>query len=517
MNNLYDIANLENKISFKQLKKLYSKYLNENPNSSEAYNKLGVLIFKYEKNSKLALEHFTKAIELNHQYVEALNNRAAIYTFINNLELALLDLDMSIIIDENNSISYNNRGVIKRKQKKINDSIDDFSKALIINPKFEDCLYNRGTAFLNLLRLDDALNDLSNLISINKNYANAYLALGNTYRKLNNLTKAMFYYEEAMKFPLTQDVANLNKATLLLLNGNYEQGLILYELRFKTILKKYYDSNSFEKLWDGKKNLNNKTILIRCEQGLGDTIQFSRYLENFKIYNCKVIFEVQKNLMNLLVNTAGADIVKEIYTYKGNFDYFCPLMSLPKIFNTNINNIPIRKSYINLGSTNTFDKWDKIIGTKKKPRVGLCWSCNPKAFEANYKSINLLEFGSKLSNKIEWISLQKEYQNDDANLINQFKINDLSHHQEDFLDTAKLILKTDLVITIDTSIAHCAGALGKKTILLLPPVPDWRWMRKGNTSPWYSELHLVRRKFEDKWGDAFIEAQKIAEKYLNFK
>ena len=91
MNNLYDIANLENKISFKQLKKLYSKYLNENPNSSEAYNKLGVLIFKYEKNSKLALEHFTKAIELNHQYVEALNNRAAIYTFINNLELALLD------------------------------------------------------------------------------------------------------------------------------------------------------------------------------------------------------------------------------------------------------------------------------------------------------------------------------------------------------------------------------------------------------------------------------------------
>jgi len=518
MDNLEKIMALEGKESFSILKNKYLNYIKENPFSSKAYNLLALLILKYEKNLESALEFLSKSISLNEKNLEALNNRAIIYLYKNNLDEALNDLDHCIKLDKNNSNSYNNRGVIKRRQKRINEAIEDFSKALQIDPNFHDCLYNRGTAYLKILDFKKSFKDLNYLIYINKNYPNAYLALGNVYRKLNDLSSAMTNYNKAIEFPLTKNTAQLNKATLLLLKGNFNEGLNLYETRFKTIFKNSHNPGDFEKLWSGKENLHKKKILIRSEQGLGDTIQFSRYIDKFKDLNCDVIFEVQKNLVSLLKGISGAKEVVENLSYKGKYDYFCPLLSLPKVFNTDLTNIPTKKSYINFSNKEKISsKWPKILGLKKKPRIGLCWSCNPKAVDSYYKSMSLKDFASELNQDYEWISLQIEYHDDEKSKLEKFNIKDLSGYQTDFEDTALLILEMDLVISIDTSIVHCSASLGKKTILLLPYVPDWRWFREGSKSPWYTELTLVRKNFNSSWAEVFKESQKLAENIVNLK
>ncbi len=187
-----------------------------------------------------------------------------------------------------------------------------------------------------------------------------------------------------------------------------------------------------------------------------------------------------------------------------SFDYQCPLLSLPLAFKTNLETIPNISGYINLNNhANKINEWKERLGTKLKPRIGLVWSGNPHHKNDHNRSLLLRDILPFLPNQLEYISLQKEVRDiDRLTLDSNSRILNFDSHLNDFLDTSALINNLDLVISVDTSVAHLSGALGKKTLLLLPYVPDWRWLLDRDDSPWYPSMKLYRQNFIGDWNGA---------------
>ena len=297
-----------------------------------------------------------------------------------------------------------------------------------------------------------------------------------------------------------------NKSLVFLTKGDFNKGLPLYENRWLSEQMRNIAGGlrTFGRpKWLGKEPLNGKTILLYGEQGLGDFIQFCRYAKLVSNLGARVLLEVPEPLGPLLANLEG---VSEIIV-KGkplpNFDYHIPLLSLPLAFKTTLETIPIYKNYINLDlHANKLMEWNERLGPKLKPRIGLAWSGNPNHQNDQNRSVPLNHILRYLPNEFEYVSLQKEYREQEVLCFNEsHQIFDQSNQLHDFLDTAALIDCVDLVISVDTSIAHLSGALGKQTWVLLPFAPDWRWLLDREDSPWYSTIKLYRQSSPGNWDD----------------
>ena len=324
-----------------------------------------------------------------------------------------------------------------------------------------------------------------------------------TLHELKRLDEAIAHHDKALSLKPDYQDASWNKSLSLLLQGDFENGLSLYENRWASekvseiVGKRFVDGPT----WLGKESLHDKTILIYGEQGLGDFIQFCRYVKLVAGLGAKVILEVPQSLTGLM---KGLDGISQL-VIKGEelpfFDYQCPLLSLPLAFKTNLDTILSPSGYINLDNyPNKIMEWKARLGSKLKPRVGLVWSGNPRHKNDHNRSILLRDILPFLSNQFEYVSLQKEVREvDKSTLDSNPHILNFSSHLDDFLDTAALIDNLDLVISIDTSVVHLSGALGKKTLLLLPYVPDWRWLLDKDDSPWYPSIKLYRQTFIGDW------------------
>jgi hypothetical protein len=304
--------------------------------------------------------------------------------------------------------------------------------------------------------------------------------------------------------------ANWNKSLALLLTGDFDNGWKLFEWRWQLeenqeIAKKHQLKTP---LWSGTEPLIGKTILLYVEQGLGDIIQFCRFTKQVSDLGAKVILEVPKALIKLLSELEGVDQIVVIGDPLPFFDYQCSLMSLPLAFKTDELNIPKSSPYL---FTNSIDAsiWKRRLGIKTKKRIGLVWSGNIKHKNDNNRSIQLQDLLLYLPDCFEYVSLQKEVrENDIGTLQNNQEILQFSSELKDFTDTAALINCLDLVISVDTSVAHLAGALGKPTWVLLPYVPDWRWMLNRDDSPWYPSITLFRQSSNSDWRSVFEKLNK---------
>ena len=300
--------------------------------------------------------------------------------------------------------------------------------------------------------------------------------------------------------------ASWNKSLSLLLQGDYENGLPLYESRWESWNVSEIAGKRFfaEPAWLGAESLQDKTILLYAEQGLGDFIQFCRYVKLVAGLGANVILEVPEALTCLM---KGLDGISQLVT-KGEelpfFDYQCPLLSLPLAFKTNLDTIPNPSRYINLDNyPNKIMEWKARLGSKLKPRVGLVWSGNPNHKNDYNRSILLMDILPFLPNQCEYVSLQKEVREvDKLTLDSNPHILNFAGHLNDFLDTAALIDNLDLVISVDTSVAHLSAALGKESWVLLPHVPDWRWLLDREDSPWYPSMKLYRQTSIGNWSSA---------------
>jgi hypothetical protein len=300
----------------------------------------------------------------------------------------------------------------------------------------------------------------------------------------------------------------------LLLKGDFKNGWKEYEWRWEAkcfISKKFHFSKPF---WDGG-DITGRTILLHAEQGLGDTIQFVRYVSLVERMGAKVITACQKELKSLLVKSKLFGTVVSFQDPIPEFDIHCPLMSLPFTLLTSIETIPAEIPYITADSE-LISRWRERIQPDHSFKIGVVWSGNPKYKKNRVRSCSLETFSPLAEhNEITFYSLQKGDAAEQAkNPSNNMKLVDLTDEINDFSDTAAFIEHLDFIITVDTAVAHLAGAMGKPVWTLLPFVPDWRWMLDREDSPWYPTMKLFRQTSPGDWDSVIMRIKEELKEFL---
>lgn len=328
----------------------------------------------------------------------------------------------------------------------------------------------------------------------------AYVNLGSILQKLGLSDLAMESYDRALAVAPDSPLGIWNRGLLLLARGDYENGWAAYELRWKTPeLPLYkYKRNFLKPQWTGRESLRGKTILLHGEQGLGDSLQFCRYASMVKQRGGRVILEVPAPLVSIMTTLDGVDQIVANGLALPSFDFHIPLMSLPLAFKTLIDTIPTAPTYLRSDPVKR-EQWLGVLGPKTRLRVGLVWSGRPAHGNDHNRSLPLPVLASALTDQYEFICLQKEIRPEDQALLDTLPVRQFSAQLHDFSDTAALCDLMDIVITVDTSVAHLAGALGKPTWVLLPMPFEWRWLQQGSDSPWYPSAKLYRQERMGAW------------------
>ena len=345
-----------------------------------------------------------------------------------------------------------------------------YDRALMARPDDVEVHYNRGHTLTSLKRIDEALASYGRAISLRPDYAEAHW----------------------------------NEALLRLLAGDFSGGWAKYEWRWKKHLSLLSKRNLLKPLWLGDDTIRDKTILLHSEQGLGDAIQFCRYVPLVAARAAGVVFEVERPLWKLMNDFAGEVQVICRGDALPDFDFHCPLLSLPFAFGTRLETIPSGFPYLQAPSQ-TSTSWDNRLGPKDRPRIGLAWSGSAINTRDRERSIFLRELLPLLEAKATFVSLQKDVRSADAPLLKERS--DIVHFADelrDFSDTAALISELDLVISVDTSVAHLAGAIGKPVWTMVTYIPDWRWMLDRDDSPWYPTMRLFRQPRTDDWQSVVV-------------
>lgn len=316
---------------------------------------------------------------------------------------------------------------------------------------------------------------------------------------LNRDAEAINCFDKAIALQPDHAGAHHNKSFVKLALGQYEEGWKLYEWRWKTKKALISPRLFSQPLWLGEEDMAGKTVLIHSEQGLGDTIHFYRYLADMQKTGCNLIFEAPAALVPLIATQRGKFTLVGKGAPLPDFDLQCPLMSLPLIFKTTVETIPASIPYF-VPAPAKSKAWRAKLGEKTKPRIGIVWSGNPKFANDIRRSMPLKTLLPVLGDGVEWHALQKDIRPEDREALETHG-NILEHGAElnDFADTAALIGELDLVVSVDTAVAHLAGAMGKPVWILLPFHPDFRWLRDREDRPWYPTARLIRATKDGDW------------------
>ncbi len=461
------------------------------------------LIKASQKKYQEAADLLSKAARLNPNEASIRYNLAKALSDGGFDEESLIHHKKAVELMPSNPEAWLNYGKTASNLGRYKDALIYFEQAILVNPNYAEAWSNKGNTLHELKQYDQAIKAFLEAISINENFADAYYNLGITQQEIHCLDEAIISFKKSISLNYTSASASWNLALCYLLKGNLEEGFVEYESRWiRGEAGNNIEKRSFDKpLWLGVESLQNKTILLYGEQGLGDFIQFYRYVELVSNLGARVLLEAPDSLAGLLGSLGNISQL----IIKGEslppFDYQCPLMSLPLAFKTNINSIPNANGYIkNDIFHNKIFEWETRLGPRVKPRIGLVWSGNSHHKNDSNRSLLLSDIITYLPDHLEYISLQKEVRDIDMlTLESNPKILSFSNFLDDFVDTAALIEVLDLVISVDTSVAHLSGALGKKTWLLLPYTPDWRWLLNRDDSPWYSSMKLYRQSRNYDW------------------
>ena len=479
----------------------YDRAISIKPNFAEAYFNRGTALQEL-KQFDAAVDSYDRAISIKPGNAEAYFNRGTVLQELKHSDAAVDSYDRAISIKPDYADAYYNRGLALQKIKQLDVAVVSYDQAICIKPNFAEAYANRGTALQKLNQLDAAVASYDRAISIKPDFAEVYFNRGLALHELKQLDAALASYDRAISIMPDYAEAYWDKSLTLLLNGHFGKGWELYEWRWKAKQSELKQYNFPQPLWLGAESLKNKTILLHCEQGLGDTIQFCRYAKLVAAQEARVIFEVPKVLMGLLHGLDGVSEWIENGSSLPQFDYHCPLLSLPFAFKTSLDTIPSAQTYLYSDATKV-EAWRNKLGDKTKPRVGIVWSGNADHKNDHNRSISLSSLLRYLPNSVEYISLQKELCDFDKMIVDSKSIRHFGEELVDYTDTAALCESMDVIISVDTSVAHLSGALGKNIWILLPYSPDWRWLLNRNDSPWYPSVKLYRQERIGDWDSVF--------------
>lgn len=376
------------------------------------------------------------------------------------------------------------------------ESIACYEKTLQLDPLHRSAHNNLGNMLKERGLMTQALHHFEFLYQKYPEHANAINGLASCYLAIGEYQKAKKFFELSLEKDSTSHVAHTNLGIVLLLLGDFAQGWQEYAYRLK---RKGVGRDLPTPAWQ-QEPLEGKRLFIHAEQGAGDVIQFFRYVPYLKTLGAEIIIEVLPELYTLFYAQNCVDMVIKIYDKIPKHDYHVSLLSLPGIFNTDAKTIPRMIPYLHVPDS-YMRKWQERIPNSERLKIGIVWAGNPgHANDAN-RSIPLLSFLPILQiENIDFYSLQKKFGLEQlAQLPSQINLVNLDADIFEYADTAACIMQLDLVITVDTSVAHLAGALGKPVWTLLTFVPDWRWQLKRDDSPWYPTMRLFRQPLISDW------------------
>ncbi|NTW52809.1 MAG: tetratricopeptide repeat protein [Chlorobiaceae bacterium] len=489
----------------------FSKAFDIKPDYGEAYLNCGNALCRLNKHEE-AVDCYDKAIAIKPDDLEAYYCRSIALQQLGLNEQAIASFDQVIALKPDLAEAFTNRGNALQELRKFEEALASFDSAIAIKPGFAENHYNRGNALRKLGRFESAIESYGKAVAINPGYHEAYHNMGMTHHELNQLDAAITCFDKAIAINPGYHEARLHKSLALLLCGNLMQGWALYESRWQVDRLASARRNFNRPPWLGDHSLAGKTILLHSEQGLGDTIQFCRYVPLVADLGARVILEAEPTLCPLLKGLEGVSGLVARGDTLPDVDFHCPLLSLPLAFRTNLDSIPHPQQYLKSDPVK-LAFWKTRLGQNRSPRVGLVWSGSVTHTNDDHRSIPLSTVIQALPAGFTYVSLQKELRDEDRNTLGSNPaILHFGDELKDFTDTAALCGVMDVVISVDTSVAHLSGALGRPTWMLLPFSPDWRWMLDRDDSPWYPSMRLFRQQRPNDWMGVF---EKLSHALLN--
>jgi tetratricopeptide (TPR) repeat protein len=485
---------------------------------------------------ELALADFNGAIAAAPRFVAAIYNSAVVLERMRRFQETLGRCDRVIAIEPAHALAWANRGNALQGLGRGVEAVESYEKALDLQPHAVAVLCNQATALRRLGRREEALQACERALGVNEGDLEVWFARGRVLQGLHRYDDALasfdrviagneankvahFHranvlvnlrrheeakagYERAIALDDQFMHAHTNRAFLCLSIGDFRNGWEGYEWRWKDP-QMFGDLPKFEQpMWTGAEPLAGRTILVHAEQGLGDTLQFCRYVPMVKALGARVVLEAPPELSPVLAGMPGVDefVPRERGTALPPFDLYCPLLSLPRAFGTELPTIPATVPYLK-ADPQRIEAWRSKLGPASRPRVGLVWSGNPKHLNDHNRSIAFADLNAMLTDQVEWISLQKVVREEDEAALAASRVRHFGPDLKDFGDTAALMENVDCVVSVDTSVAHLAGALGRPLWVLLPHTPDFRWLLDREDNPWYPQARLFRQSVAGEWGD----------------
>ena len=408
-----------------------------------------------------------------------------------------------------------NRGNALHELKRFEEALASYDRALALRPDYVEALANRGVTLHELKRFEEALASYDRALAVRPDYAEAFVNRGVTLHELKRFEEALASYDRAIALRPDYAQAHYNEAVCRMLIGDFDRGWQKLEWGWETEQLKNLKRKFSQPLWLGSDEIAGKTILLHGVHGFGDTIQFCRYVPLVVERGARVILEVQEPLRELMGTLPGAAQIVSRGEPLPDFDLHCPLLSLPLAFGTRPATIPSQTPYLR-ASPRAVTDWNARLGPRHRPRIGLAWSGRPEHNNDHNRSMRLSTLLSPLAGfDATYVSLQPEVRADDAPVLQGR--GDILHFGEDlktYADTAALIANLDLVISVDTSVAHLAGALAKPVWILLPFIPDWRWLLDRDDSPWYPTARLFRQDETRGWDSVMARVHAALDEYL---
>jgi tetratricopeptide (TPR) repeat protein len=471
----------------------YGRALAIRPDNAQALHNRG-LLFQKLKRFEEALASYEKALAVRPREVATLYNHGNTLRELKRFDEALASYEKVIALKPDYAAALFYRGNILQELKRFDEALASYDRALRLRPDFPEALVNRGFALHELKRFDEALACHDRALRLRPDFPEALVNRGTALHHLKRFDEELASYDRALRLRPDYDRAHFNEAACRLLIGDFDRGLEKLEWR------PHKSRNFAQPIWLGSNEITGKAILLHTDDwlGFGDMMQFCRYVPLVAERAARVILEVQPPLRELMNTLAGgAQIVSEGDPLP-DFDMRCPVYSLPLAFKTRLETIPSATPYLR-ASSQAINEWSARLGRTGRPRIGLAWSSNIM-YIGPKKSMGLPFLLPLLDINATFISMQQEVPVGDATVLTaRSELLHFGNELKNFSDTAALISNLDLVISVDTSVAHLAGALGKPVWVMLPFISNWRWLLDRDDSPWYPTARLFRQDDSRTW------------------
>jgi tetratricopeptide (TPR) repeat protein len=462
------------------------------PDDSGLWSNLGEALIVAGRTSD-ALPCLQRALEIDPSHHGAAFKCGVILHQRRRLEEALASFNLCDRLRPEQAPTLHMRALVLHSLQRFAEAIADDRRAHALDPGNAYICNNLGYNWIKLVRPDQALPWIERALAIQPDFVEARNNQAFALTELHRFDEARDVYHRSRAIAPDHAETEWSLALLNMLLGDFDAGWPGREARFRLpeLPVSYPKFNAPQ--WFGDETLGGKTILLFADEGLGDSIQFARYVPMVAARGARVILAVEEVARPLLAGVAGVAHCQAKSAALPAFDLYCPLSSLPLAFHTRLDTIPADMSYLPPPPEARVRAWADRLGAHDRLRVGLVWSGNPRHVNDRKRSLQLLTLSGILDVHATFVSLQKEPRTEDRPVLSASGIIDPSADLTDFVETAALIKNLDLVISVDTSVAHLAGALGCPTWILLPYTPDYRWLINRDDSPWYPSVRLFRQ------------------------